>query len=875
MRLDLLFRHLKSNGRPISAIEQAEAQMIGVASSGVSLQVLKQRLLATTLKSPEPRDVRLFSDLFDKVFEVNGPLTDDLDAKKPDPDGPRHGPIDLKLVKEKKPETGLQRRHAYWIFAVIVLVLLGIFALNRTPPVPDENFDPIVNPGGAQNEIPEVLNPDDGPTDQETNDTTPEPSFDPVQETVRISSLIVGAATLSGNLNLRRLADVFAPDLPVGMTKDQFLHTLMVKTATDPDLVFVLNQSAHRQLTLHVLRLLAPGQLADADVLEGAGIAFGLMAETPSNFAAASEITKSRNTDFNSAIQLNDRITSLATTILPDEKSLSFAVVLPMQDWINAQLTQTIGQPHAPIAPKPTMGLFPSWVAYVLALLLPLALLIWRLLTFRARMGAWFTRHPPPLGIEPKYWGGLTQAIDEVMGRDLRIRAARDLARPKLRETRRLDPLRTAIESARNGGRFAPVREVSRKTPSYLVIILRESEDDHQARQFKELVDSLGLLRTAIDLWYMDHDGNSLYQNYQDARIDLRDLALRFPERRIIVMGQGDVFLSPSDGRAEPWASDLKRWSFYALLTPRTLDHWGQREAELSRIFETRVFQATPEGLNDLARSSHQETTAEIKKYIPNQSYFWENHPSVLTSNSEPSAAIKEKLLADLNAALGPGGMFWLRASSVYPAFHWDLTIYLGKMLKDPVDQTTLINPDRFRLMAALPWFREGRFPMWAHLWLQSGLNAEQKSQVNGLLIGLLPMAKVQPDSAFNKEAFVTPGSARTTSGRHLDPHREHVFLELLAKNPPSGLKMEATKALAEKFSATERLYRRREYILIATLALYTLGAAWVMPMPASVMSVVAGAYLPVLVMALSAIVVFPILLRSLRASPSPQAETP
>ncbi len=893
MRLDALFRALSRAGVTVSAAEQAEAFAIARQSSDAPQEVLMRRLLATVLKDPEPKARQVFETVFRRVFAASH--LQGGDALAPAPARPagerRYAPI-------RSETTRLDPAGAPpWTLAAVILALvLGLFAylvIGDSQPVE-------VEPETPPKQLVEPVDPDEdllgpGPS------TGPGPSgVDPTRELARIALVILGASGPEAELNLARLAEAFAPDLPLGLSRARFQHKLVQRSTADPELVFRVNEHALPRLTLAVYYLLGNrDQPAEEDLrfLRDAGEAVRLRVSNAGAADRTAEFPGFRDAylefllalaearpDVHAAPGAGGLAVDFATLVaqMSDLREMIFVSEEPpfrLTDYalgIVDRIQALPGDPYAPIAAPPVRGMQARWEVFLLAVLLPVALALWRMATLRRRLAVWFTANPPPLNFRPRYdlWGGLSQALDEVTGRDMRLRAARELSRPTLRDTGRLDPGRTIQATARNLGRFEPVYRKARVTPSYLFIILRQSAEDHQAQHLRELVGSLSHLGASIEIWYMDHDGNALYrerrgrtdlrgrdeerfaESYLAPRIPLRNLRKRLPDRRAVVLGWGDVFLTPGTGAPRPWVRELRRWPFFALLTPQPAARWGRREALLAQIFDQRLYEATPEGLRDLAGNTGQMRSAEIRPEGRTRRYMWEVTPSLLTSPTRPEAELLARLETELTEALGEGGMLWLRAATVYPAFHWDLTIYLGKMLSDPGEGGgTLFSAERLRVLSALPWFARARFPLWAVRWLQDQMRPDERLAVRDLLLGRLPDARRQPDSALNPAVFVTEGTG--PAAHHVDPGHARVFLELLSERHPEGRIMKANEDIARLYRASRRRFWQRESMLLVVLVCYAVTAAFVAPWPWSTSALMAGDYLPLLVLGLCAPVAY------------------
>ena len=824
LRLDRLIAELSAAGYRPSVKEIAEA--ISVALDAADLvetapHRLAVRLRSVLVKRPVPAQRQAFDRAFESAFggpaEVTTPQSRAADATDaPEARAPRrHRP-------DGKPDgaQGATGSASLWqrvrrIGGMVVLIAALFGGIGTVGMLILPIWITATGPGDGANTRPSGstgTSADGGGGDA----TAAPPSSLDLSDRQTLETIVFDLgllATRDGALNIARVASDLRVYRPLGMTPEQVAVALARETLLAPSYIVQIDGPDFPDLVLAIAKLSG----FDPDIGRDAADSVIRRSVTALNTAVA-ELSKQV---VSGTAPFADRFANIGNAPralmldLPEgEMRDAFSRLLPA---LGPDSLRFMG----PAAVNPT-GVGRSWWLYPLALVPLIAAIWWRIATWRRRMRAWFRKRAPDHGVTPHYLGGLQEALDRAVGSDTRVRAARDLARPIRVTTRRIDAERTALLSARNGGRLSPVMREARKTPCYLALIVTEGPDDHLAIRFRELVRAFDRLRTTIDCWYIDQDGDTVFQHYEDRRRTLDDLYRRLPDRRLLVLGNGHGFLDTATGAARPWASLLLRWSGAAILTPVPRDSWGPDEAVLAALFRGRIAEASPDGLAEISAALADDTTPELRAVGAQAPPLWDEETGVLVRHDMPDAHDLERLDGELHDALGPEGMLWLRAAAVYPSINWDLTLYLGQELTSGPGRTPLITPRRFARLAALPWFREGYMPPWARRWLTGGLSEADRRDVITLLCGRLIEATERPADSAAEAAFVTPGDVQGDKGLR----RDAVFLEMLSDTPPAGERMEATLDLAEQFAAPRRAFQRRELIIVGLLGLYGAGLA-------------------------------------------------
>lgn len=858
LRLELMLRRLRV-GNVAFGVEEASDALAVLRVTGLDApDALRARLRAVLVKTSDVEALRVFDEAFALAFApdadvfdpiVSRPLpsvqteTDDVDAEPA-----------LPGLTPKKAS-----RNLLWVPVALiasVILLPSIFTVWQTDF--RSTLDAITGQPGEVVAVPDLVPDHTGQDEGQTNAARPNQAA-PVQQAhdvFEIALALILATDTEGRVNLRTIADLYSPGVSEGQ-KQVLLLDLAQLSGLDPNLAFRLTPETFQRIVMATYFLTRNAELispenasavnavTDADLTESFAAELMVLAEATEILLDARpvftpDLVPNLFAALNTKTPLSDTLGE-ELNLTPAEMQSAFADTLERRV---AQITASSGEL---LLGETTQALWPRWSIFVTAVSVPLVFLLWRLVTYRGRVKAWLHLNPSGQGFAPRYQSGLEDALADVVGAAKRVRAARDLARPALVESTLLDPGRSAIATAENGGRFTPVLAQDRRTPRYLALIIRDGNEDHQARRYLELIKGLGMLRAAIETWYIDGSSNTVFRADNPRRVTLQQLHRKLPDHRLLVLGEGDVFLRPSDGKVLPFAQTVRRWPFQALLTPNPTKRWGPREAQLLELFDGRLGLASPDGLAALARAARTKTAAEMQQ-------SWEEHlnppvwlldPDIMTRRSAPGPLMLERLRTDLAAELDEDGLHWLRAVAVYPALNWDLTLFLGQYFTRS-DGRNLLDPIRFERLSNLPWFREGNMPDWVRSWLIEGLSAEDKTRVISLIHARLSEAETDPAASSKSEiAFVVADDASDYSNSKSRIHQNEVWLELLAKHPPDARVLEADMKLVDKNEVPRSAFLRKELLVGFSLVLTAVAVVLTSPWPGSGVMVMPGSYLP------------------------------
>jgi hypothetical protein len=496
-----------------------------------------------------------------------------------------------------------------------------------------------------------------------------------------------------------------------------------------------------------------------------------------------------------------------------------------------------------PALPAPAESIFiPLWLTASLLGLAALPL-VWWASRYRWRLKDYLRRRTPerpPLVHELV----VKASADAMRERTTLTRAALRLGRARQGLSRTLDIETSVNATARAAGFPHVVFAAERISPEYLVLISTKGEEDHTARQLDQLVAELAAQNLSITRFFMAHEANLCFETADGSYFRLDQLAARYPDHRLVFLGTGDQLLNPGTLDAWRWAEDVTAWPRRAILTPRPIEEWGQREVVLARLFDSPPLRADSIGLLRMAELFERQEPPGPEQLVRRSDPVrrsWTMRPQRWLTPLPPDGPAFERLADELaryfvDERSNPDavGFWWLAACAMYPALRWDLTVYLGLKLKAPrgsgAGGLPFYTEQRALRLAALPWFRDGFMPDWLRRRLLARLPRQIRHQAAALLHDLLKRA-VKPDGQVFDALRLRIARERPDPAA-ARPERDEIFLDALARSDP--LAFEAPRNLREVISGIRNAFVGRELLTFAILVAYWLAAAMIIPWPSS-----------------------------------------
>ncbi|MEM6770694.1 MAG: hypothetical protein AAF597_08935, partial [Bacteroidota bacterium] len=314
----------------------------------------------------------------------------------------------------------------------------------------------------------------------------------------------------------------------------------------------------------------------------------------------------------------------------------------------------------------------------------------------------------------------------------------RQLRRRREDDYQLLDLPQTIKATVSSGG-LPKFRYRSATRPAeYLLLIDRGTADNHQARLFEGLYQQLVAEEVLVDRYFYSGDPRLLYQEDRGQTTKLSQLARRYPEARLFLVGSGDRLLNAASGKLAKWVPDLLGgWESKSLLSTLPTKEWGRRERQLGSFLT--VLPASMQGLKFLVQRLNDDATEADKV----------DYRNLVSDAARETVVLRadQSFIDSLREVYSPAKLKWLAACALYPALHWDLTLFLGKTV-DQYLQEPLLSSQNLLSLSRLPWFANGSMPEPARRELADWVRAEHPALHDHLrqaIHGLLEKADLPP----------------------------------------------------------------------------------------------------------------------------------
>ena len=498
----------------------------------------------------------------------------------------------------------------------------------------------------------------------------------------------------------------------------------------------------------------------------------------------------------------------------------------------------------------------PKWVL-PFAVSLPLFLALW-FATSLALKRAYLRQRTPTI---PPTQTELVSNSDRLINYPSHLvrKAGQKLLARSFKPSARLDVPATIDASLQRGGMITPIYSGTRPQPEYLVLIQRQASGDQDSGRMLQLVERLSDV-LSLDIYFYQTDVAELEAVATGQRISIEQAQSKYPEHRLLVMGDTAGLLEPVSMQIRASTRQLLHWQKRAMLSPIPLAEWGQSEYALSDALNMPIGRATSEGLAALAgllgldgaeaKDRLSISGDGLARPLPD---ILRNRPQRFLFNNPPGNKTIDDVLRELRNYLDAPAFDWLAALAVYPAVQWDLTLFLGVQLPKfeggNAAREPLYDEDRLAALTQLPWLKAGRMPNWLREALISQLSSARRSEVKDVIEKALDAAN--PESKLKEDRLLLK-IGRDSPGERLRPEdvlQDQVLLDFLTTGGESDFALSRFSRLAELFERTfwERLGGPTGVALAGAIA-YAL-AAFITAPRASHGAVLSGSYAPLILL--------------------------
>lgn len=302
----------------------------------------------------------------------------------------------------------------------------------------------------------------------------------------------------------------------------------------------------------------------------------------------------------------------------------------------------------------------------------------------------------------------------------------------------KLDIKKTILSSLHNGGWFTPLYTYRKVFPEYLFLIDRTNIWDHQARFIEKLTNQLKQNGVYITTYFFDKDPRICFSSVKgNPSQTLQELSSSYQEHRLVVFADTELFLEIQTAKPAHWIKRLFDWKNPVIMTPKTLGSWGREELLLAQSFI--VLPMTKIGIQVMGQLMQEgSATYPLSREVPTlMPTILKTRPMRWIERNPPTPEHAKVILVGLKTYLGDDGFYWLAACAVFPELRWNITLYLGNVLKAQKG-CSLLESCSFTNLARLPWYRYGYMPDWFRGYLIATLTQKQQEAIRLTLQELL-----------------------------------------------------------------------------------------------------------------------------------------
>lgn len=374
--------------------------------------------------------------------------------------------------------------------------------------------------------------------------------------------------------------------------------------------------------------------------------------------------------------------------------------------------------------------------------------------------------------------------------------------------SRRLHNVNTINRTLARSGFFQPIFRDRLLPPEYVLLIDRRHRDDFSAGLGQELKQRMQAEGLFVKQYQYDTDPRYCWPVDQHTRYySLEQLADRHQGQNLIIVGEACSFFPTLNTGHIPWGQQ-DSWMQQVLLTVTPPEDWREPEQALMAL----GFQVTPFTRRGILKLLEQPSGNAVQnQHIQAVSLDYRDaalphclRPYVWPWLDErvPDKHTRTTVLTALKAYLGEQGFNLLAAIASYPALDWELTLALDQQLQLDADEQREI---RLRILARLPWLRNGRLPdIWRKLIIRS-LSQPEFNKINACYEALM--------NAKNQEGLIDlpvaiPDLSKAKNEReewintapYGDPLQDYVFASVICGRKPRLLEFTLPWPLKNRF---------------------------------------------------------------------------
>ncbi len=275
-------------------------------------------------------------------------------------------------------------------------------------------------------------------------------------------------------------------------------------------------------------------------------------------------------------------------------------------------------------------------------------------------------------------------------------------------DVQQIDMARTVNATIKNAGHITLQYRAQTLPNEYLLLIDMHLPQNHRAQLFNLLYHAFDDSEVLVERFYYDGDLRLFWNEKFRRGIVLNALQSAYPHHRLIIFGSAVSLLSPINGKFSRWANVFDAWRTRALLTPRPVNDWDTREAQLATKF--RLLPSTLQGIGDLVEN--------LEAIEPKDYRLWkklgDRHADALPITPDlPNDALlvllESAYVTYINGKRDDTMLQWIAACAVSPILHWDWTLHIAHIIDK--GSKNLLSLENLFQINRLPWFIDGKMP--------------------------------------------------------------------------------------------------------------------------------------------------------------------
>lgn len=294
----------------------------------------------------------------------------------------------------------------------------------------------------------------------------------------------------------------------------------------------------------------------------------------------------------------------------------------------------------------------------------------------------------------------------------------------------RLNIPKTIKATVANAGMINFQYQAQTRPSEYLMLIDRQTADDHRAQLYEHLFQQFKANEVYIERFFYDGDPRVCFNEAYPKGTNLNELLYRFGNARLIIVGSGSRLLRPTSGKLTKWAKIFEGWKNRALLSTRPLETWDKREQNLEQLFP--IFPASLDGLRFLLEEFDAGEDADFSKW-----------GDTVSDVEQEIIELEGALIPSLRVHFSEQQVRWIAACAIYPNLHWDLTLELADLLS--TEQEQFLSFSQLNDLNRLSWFVEGTIPKQDRVTLVNWLAEKYPESLQQVRLHLHELLKQNP----------------------------------------------------------------------------------------------------------------------------------